>query len=337
MKILTTLILGLLITVNLFGQNNKIKELIQQGTKLYDQGKFDDAAEKHKEALVIDKNDIIANYELAKTCFAVGKYDEAIKYGRRVTELNAGCMLEAIIIIGNSFDLKGETREAIKYYEWGLLKFPENNMLLFNQAVCFYNSKDFKMAEITIIKAINSDPFHASSHMLLANIMENQKQRIKSILPLYQFLLLEPNSKRSNDALNRLKEKLMLGVKKESEAKININLSSSSLENDEFKGVEMMLGLLGASRYVEENEKKSDIEYFSKMNQSLFIFLGEIKKDNSGIWWDFYVKIFDDLIRTNNCEAFSYFIQKSLNESEVEKWLNNNREKMNLFAEWMRK
>lgn len=336
MKSLITIAFGFLLTVTLFGQDNRVNEIIKQGIALHDQQKYEEAVEKYKEALKIDNNSAIANYEISYTYFSLGKYDDAIKHGKKIIEKNSECLHEAVIVLGNSYDMKGEFNEAVKFYEWGLLKFPESNMLNYNLAVSYFKAKYLDKAEQAAIKAVELDPTHASSQLLLSGIMENKNQRIKAILAIYHFLLIENDSKRSLQALNKLKELLMLGVKKESEQKINITLPSSSSSGDPLSAAETMISLIGATRYIEKNKNMTDIEYFVDFNKTLFSYLGEIKKENKGIWWDLYVKEFQDLARTNNYEAYSYYIQKSLNSDEVNKWIATNKDKMNSFMIWMR-
>ena len=46
MKHLLTLIFGLLLAVNLFGQADKVAELVRRGVELNDQGNYDEAIAK---------------------------------------------------------------------------------------------------------------------------------------------------------------------------------------------------------------------------------------------------------------------------------------------------
>ena len=67
MKLLFVFSTGILLTANLFGQVDEVKELVSQGIELHDQGNYNEAINKYKKALEIDKNSTSANYELSYT------------------------------------------------------------------------------------------------------------------------------------------------------------------------------------------------------------------------------------------------------------------------------
>ncbi|MCB8999316.1 MAG: hypothetical protein H6540_04505 [Bacteroidales bacterium] len=167
--------------------------------------------------------------------------------------------------------------------------------------------------------------------------MTAKGERVKSILPLYYFLMLEPNTKRSISNYKSLIEQLGQGIDKKDEQNINVNIQLSPTTDTDFSAAEMMVSMLAASRYTEKYKDKSDMELFVETNNGIFSVLGELKKDNTGFWWDLYVKTFYDLVQTNNDEAFSYFISKSTNSEDVNKWISENNDKMQNFQDWLNK
>ncbi len=337
MRLLTNLILGLFLTLNLFGQDDKVKELVSQGTELHDQGKYDDAIAKYKMALSIDKNSTLANYELSYTYMATEKYSDAIKYSKKVIEQNSDNLHGAYIVLGSSLDMSGKADKAIEAYEEGLLKFPSSNLLNYNLALTSYNQKNFDKAEKAAINAIIAKPKHGSSHVILAAIMQAKGERVLSLLPTYYFLMLEPNSKRSKINYNSLLNQLGQGVAKKNEKEINVNVPFSSSPDSLFGAAEMMVSLLAASRYSDENKDKSDMDFFVETNKGFFSILGELKKENKGFWWDFYVSKFYDLVQSNNLEAYSYYISQSSNSENVNKYISENTDKIKQLKDWIEK
>ena len=335
MKLLINLILGLLLTINLFGQDDKVTELVAQGTELHDQGKYDEAIAKYKTALRIDKNSTLANYELSYTYMVTAKYSNAIKYSRKVIEQDSDNQHGAYVVLGSSLDMSGKADKAIKAYEEGLLKFPNSNLLNYNLALTCYNQKDYEKAEQAVINAILAKPKHGSSHIILAAIMKAKGERVLSLLPTYYFLMLEPNSRRSKINYNSLLNQLGQGVERKNEQDISVNVPTSS--DSLFGAAEMMVSLLGASRFTEENRDKSEMEFFIETTNGLFSILGELKKENSGIWWNLYVSKFYDLIQSNNLEAFCYYISQSTNSYIVNQYITDNADKIGQLKNWMNK
>ncbi|HNW68822.1 MAG TPA: tetratricopeptide repeat protein [Bacteroidales bacterium] len=335
MKQLIIFALGLLLTADLSAQNDKIDELISQGTALHDQGRYDEAISKYKAALEIDNNSLAANYELSYTYMATQQYEKAIKHSQIVIEQNIAYLEEAYIVLGSSQDMLGQPDKAIKSYEEGLTKYPNSNLLNYNLALTLFNQKDYEGAEEAAIKAVLAKPSHGSSHILLAAIMQIKGQRVKCLMSLYYFLMVEPDSKRSEFYYKSLMDELGTGVAKEGKKKINVSISSTSVKDEEFGAADMMVSMLAASRFIDENKKKSEMEMFVENNRSFFSVLGELKKDHKGFWWDFYVTRFNSLLESENCEAFSYYISQSANSQEVTKWISKNPKKMEKFNVWL--
>lgn len=337
MKLMTNLILGLFLTVNLFGQDNKVNELVSQGTELHDQGKYDDAIAKYKMALSIDKNSTLANYELSYTYMTTEKYSDAIKYSKKVIDQNSDNQHGAYIVLGSSLDMSGKVDKAIEAYEEGLLKFPNSNLLNYNLALTSYNQGDYEKAEKAAINAILAKPKHGSSHVILSAIMQARGERVMSLLPAYYFLMLEPNSNRSLINYNNLLKQLGQGIERINGNDINVNIPFSSSPDSLFGAAEMMVSLLAASRFTDENKGKSDMEFFVETNSGLFSVLGELKKENSDFWWDFYVSKFYDLVQSKNLEAFSYYISQSTNLESVNQYIASNPDKIKQLKDWMGK
>jgi len=334
MKNLIALIIVLIVSVNLFAQEDYLIEHVQRGVSLHDEGKYDEAIKEYNAALAIDSTSSIANYELSYTCMSVGKYADAIKYSRRVIEKNEDHQEAAYISMGSSYDLMGDPENAIKVYEEGVLKFPESNLLNYNLAYTLLGQKQYDKAEEAVIKAIIAKPDHGSSHIVLSSIMEGKGERVKSILPLYYFLLIEPTSKRAQSNYSFLVKELYRGVERKGKKNISINLPSSSSNNTPFSAAETFLSMHAATTLLEKNSNNSEMDNFVEMTKGLFKVLGERKKVNTGFWWDFYVTLFSDMERDDHCDAFCYYISQSANTDEVANWLTANTKKLEKLQKW---
>jgi tetratricopeptide (TPR) repeat protein len=335
MKVLFALFLGFFFFFSALGQEDQIKKLVSEGVELNDQGKYDEAIAKYKEALDIDKNSTLANYELAYTYLASGQYENAIKFSKRVIDQDSDNQLGAYVTLGTSFDMLGKPDKAMKAYEEGIEKFPESNLLYYNLAITALNQKDYEKAEQSATNAIKYKPQHCSSHIIiLAVTMQDQKKRVKSILPLFYSLMLEPTSNRAKSNYPTLLILLNQGVERKSEKNINISVPNFADADSVYSPVELMLSLSAASKLTDTS--KSEMENFVETTRSLFSIMGELKKENKDIWWDFYVPRFNDLIQTENYEAFCYYISQSANKEEVTTWIKDHPEKMEKFGTWLK-
>ena len=319
-----------------YAQNDAVNNFVNEGIKLHDKGDYEGAVELYKNALIINPNSPLANYEIASSYLALKNYQNAIAYSNNVIAANSDYVDQAYIIKGTALDLSGKPKEAVKVYKEGIKKHNTNHLLYYNLALTSSKSEEYSEAADALMKGLQINPAHASSHLLLGNIMAVQNHRVKSILALYNFLLLEPKSKRATPAYNLLEAQIKKGVKKENEKSVTITLPGKN-DDDEFYTAELMLGLLEASKNNEANKNKTAMELFAQNSNSFFSILGEMKKNNHGFWWDFYVDYFYDLSQNKHTEAFCHYISQLSKPDVYNAWFADNLPKLEAFSTWYSK
>ena len=330
------LIFGLLLLSTFLYSQISVDSLVEVGIQYHDNGEFVQAIETYKTALEIEPNSPLVNYEIALTYMYSGDYQNAIKHSDKVIKRNDKYLLQAYLVKGSCLDYLGKTKESIKLFKKGIKKFGDDHLLYYNLGYNYYNIKEFDKAEEAFIKAINTKANHASSHLFLGYLMYEKNQRVQSLLSLHFFLLLEPNSERSQNAYNLLQSQLSGGVEKNQEepGKIDIFLSPDQLKS-EFGTIDMMITILEASKSLEENEGKSDDQMFIENTTSFFKILGEHKtKENTGFWWDFYVPFFYLIAESEHIDTYCYYISQSTKETAVD-WLKENEKRVTDFAKWL--
>ena len=323
-----------LVPFSIFGQN-EVKDLIQEGVALHDAGKYEEAISIYKKALDLDKNSSQILYEIGFSYFMNKEYKKSVKHMDKVLKNENAFLVEAFTIKGSALDNLGKPKEAIKIYNEAISKFPENYLLYYNVALTQYRTSKFNDAEENLKKGILLNPTHASSNYLLGIIMDHQGKRIQSLLATHFFLLIEPNTERSVGALNLLDNLMNQGVSKKDEKTINVTINDSELDN-EFSAANLMLSLMGVSGMTEGEEGKSKAVLFYENTESIFNVLKELaeKDPKKGIWWEFYVDFYSQLVESENMEAYSYYISQS-NGAEEEKWLTENKEKVDELFKWL--
>lgn len=331
MKKLLSLLSIILIICSSFGQNSEIESLVQEGIAFHDNREYEKAIEKYKMALSIDPNSSLVNYEISFSYLSAKDYKNAEKYSKKVIELNDGNLLGGYITYGSALDLLGKTNKSIKVYEKAMKDF-DYYLLYYNHALSCFNIGEINKAYESTLKAINKNSSHPSSHLILSKIMEQQGNRIKAMLPLYFFLLLEPNSQRAEIEYLTLRNYIDHGVTRTSDKNIDVVVPMN--EDSDFGAAEMMISLSKASNSLEENEGKSEFQLFAENNESIFKVLGELKQDNTGFWWDFYVPFFYDLANENLTETYSYYISQSQGEEPIN-WLNEHPIEIERFENWI--
>lgn len=334
MKNIVGLVLSFIFSITVvFAQQNTVANLIAEGVKLHDRGDYSGAIEKYKQALKIDKNSQQANYELASTYYAYKKFDESLTYCNKVIAANNGYVDQAYILKGSILDESGKHTQALKTYKEGIKKYTNNSLLYYNLALTAFNLKEYKDADNALMKGLKINPSHASSHLLLGYSMSVQGNRIKSILALGNFLMLEPTGKRAESALALYEDELNKHVKNNDSGGVNITVPFSK-KDEEFSSADLMLSLMQSSNNNEANKGKSKYELLAENMKSLFSMLGELKKENKGFWWEFYVGFYNALNNAGHTETFCYYINQAKKDNSVYTWLQDNNKKYSDFSNW---
>jgi len=331
----TSLLLLLIVPITLFSQETA-RQFIDQGVILHDKGNYAEALVFYDKALAIDENNLDALYEKGATYCAMKDYANAVEYADRVIKSETSLLGKAYLLKGVSLDYWGKPKEAIEVYKKGIKKVPDYNRLDYSLGLTSYNNKDYKTAQQAWQNSLKKNPIHANSHYMMGIL--NSDKRTKSMLSLFNFLILDPTGKKANMAFNTISKYQKRGVEVKDDKSINVNINIDD-QDDDFSSAEMMISLLEAGKNSEENSSKSDFQIFSENTKSFLMVLGELKSNNKkkDFWWGYYVGFFYDLTKNDEMyETFTYYVYQDVQNTAVENWLAANKEKVTLFKDWVK-
>jgi len=318
--------------------SGKHKELIREGVQLHDQGDFQGSIRKYQEVLAENPDDINALYELGFSLFANKDYKKSLETAYKGAQYRSDSLSRFYVLIGNNLDNLNAPEKAIKAYKSGIKLFPDDAQLHFNLAITYIGLSKFDDAKKSLKAAAASDPSHPSSHLGLGQLYQKDNYKIPALLAFNRFLVLEPLSSRSRPALQRMTDIMQSGASKGNDGKQITIFMDPSAKTDEgdFNALNLALSLLSASKHLEENKGKSEMQLTVEGFDTLFSMLKEVDSDKkqSGFAWNYYRPYFIDMKRRNYIEPFCYYIYQSTGSAEVSKWLTENQGKLNEFLSW---
>jgi len=182
-------------------QQTPSEEHIEKGKQLYDEGQYDQAIQQYRMVMENDSNYSAMMAELAMTYLAKGSYDSAIYIANQGLAVKGADKMHLLRTKGTAYDSMGETDKAIKTYKMAIEKYPYTSLLYFNLGITYYNNGLYKEAQACFEQSATGNPYHASSHRMLALLAARQKMYTRALLSLETFLALEPASSRSNPML----------------------------------------------------------------------------------------------------------------------------------------
>lgn len=330
------LAITLLLATNLTLAQNSIEDYVTEGIQHHDSGNYDKAIKSYNKALKIDPLSSLVNYEISLSYFSKGDYKEAIKHSDLVLKINKDHVLQAYLTKGSALDMLGKTDESIKLFEKALKKEEKHYLVYYNLGINYFKLNNLDKAEENVIKAIEVNNNHTSSHLMLAKINNLKGNSVQALLASHYFLFLEPNTKRSVEAFKILQNNFAGNVSNDSKKPNTINIMLSPNDDDQFSAASLMISMLAVRSSLEENEGKTDDEMFIKNTESFFKFMGELnKKKNKEIWWKLYTPFFYDLAQSEHIDTYCNYIRLSTYDNAKD-WFAANESKLSKFDAWLK-
>lgn len=317
-------------------QTEEFEKLISQGRAQQAKGDFNEAITSFKKAVTINSESAIANYELASSYYSNKDFEKARVFSQKVINQKQRYLLAAYLLNGNSLNDLGKLEEANQVFKKAAKKYTHHYLLFYNLGINYYKLKNFDQAIKYTERAIFLKPLHASSHLLLAALHEIKKNQLKSALAYYFFLMLEPDTDRSLNALEELKSLLKVLMSNEG------GLSSST---DPFKMTKYLISKVDLNKTrkkgQKKGQKKNEMELFVAETKLLFRTLGNVNKKTpfSYIWKNSYVNLFYRLSRSKHLKACCYFIHQMAPNDITKAWNaeRKNKKATTSFQYWMNK
>lgn len=324
---------GILLSLNCAAQ--KIDSLIQLANTYRVAGNYQQAIIEYKEVLSIEKNSPIANFELAYTYLNINEYHKTIKYCNRVIRVKSEKLIDALILKGSALDYMGKSKKSIRVYTSAIKRFPDTFLLHYNLGISYYNNNQLQDAKEQLVKAIEIDKLQANSHYALGFLLNDVGDRVESMMSLYFFLMLEPDSDRSVEArkllVNLWKQNIEVDSTLPNKLKVTISPKSTDKSSN---SIDLLVSAIYASNIRVNQYKKNDYELLISNTSSFFNLLGNYKKTNTDFWLNLYINFFNDLFNANQVEPFCYYISATCDDSIVNQWLETNRDRIESFSTW---
>jgi tetratricopeptide (TPR) repeat protein len=319
------------------------EELVYAGVRAHDRGDYETAIDYYNQALELSPGSPVIYYEMAFSYMYMGDSAKALELaetgivkGERntsLTELAGGQknVLEGLYDLkGSALDNLGRGEEAIQVYLEAIDRFgvSDTSLLYYNLGLTYYRLEKRDEARKSLVKGLLINPFHPSSNFLLGKICVEENRKTQAFYSMCYFLLLEPDSSRSQTAYDALKT-LLAGNEQ-----IGISDSGS------FTAADLLISLAFALDD-SGDPNRSDTERFEAKLGYLFSALGELKNggklartEGDELWWDFYAPLFSDISNSEHMEAFSRYISMSGSE-ESSQWLKTHNIEVEAFFEWL--
>ena len=119
--------------------SDDLKAALEEGNRLYDEGKYDEAIGVFREMLQQYPDTYIIHMNLGNSFFQMEKYKEAVESYQKVLEYDTG-NIDALVAVGNSYFNLGQIDVAMEWYNKIKIEEIKDATVLYNVGNSFYEN-----------------------------------------------------------------------------------------------------------------------------------------------------------------------------------------------------
>lgn len=319
------------------------KQLIQEGTKLHDQGRYDEAIQKYEQVLKENPTNDLAIYEIALSYYYKKNHVKAMEAAYKLIQYKSQTATLGFGIVANILDDDGKPKEAIDFYRKAIKVLeddpeytPQVANLYYNLGVTYTRQKQYKEAREHLKKAVQLNFAYPSPNYLLAEVFQNTKYKVPAMLAAARHISLEINTQRAARSVSIFLGALQSAKKDEKTGNINIFIDSDAPKDEgDFMMYDLMLGTLTTVK-AEKDAEKSESEIFAEAVDTLVALLAEDKKLASTFVGKTYIPFMVEMKKRGFTKTFAYLVLQQSGNKEAEKFLIDNAEQTLAFMNWAR-
>lgn len=338
LQIIQVFLFFVISTQFVFGKakEDEVSMKYQKAIDLMDNGKIDESIVVLNEAIAKFPKMYSFHYELAYANYLKEDYKQAIAILSKIKD-HKDVNDRLFQLMGNSYDVLGDSVNAIKTYDLGLKRFPNSGNLYLEKGNVYWNKKNYSKALNFYELGISKDPKFSSNYYRAALIYCGSTEEVWGLMYGEIFMNLERNSKRTAEISKLLYDTYKSQIKFTSDTSFSVSFSKNAhiVVNKSSDPIELPFGVgvyeptLIMSML---NEKTIDLASLNRIRTNFIdnYFKNGNDKKYSNALFDFQ----KELKSAGHLEAYNYWILMKGDEAGFGKWLAENKEKWDAFVSW---
>lgn len=312
------------------------RAILREGNALHDHGDYEGAIARYRKALALDPGNPEALYEMAYSLYAEKKTDQALEAARRGLERPSPIGAAIEMLIGNIQDDLKQPARAVEAYRAGIAMNPRLRLLHFNLGVTCMGLADYAQARSAFEAELDLFPEHASSHYWLGRAYMKSGYRVPSVLAFARFLILEPRTPRSVQAMAWMDEIFASGVEKTDAQNLKLTIASGPKDEGDFTSVDLVLLMARALEVNPGEAPASDDPPAVARLSAVLGSAGQIgsTEASSGFAARHYVPYYAGLVKQELTDPFCYYALQAAKVEAIGAWLTKNRKTVQRLLTW---
>ncbi len=344
-KALTVLLIFIFcFPLTLWAQENDPKkqayELAKEGLSLVNKGRLDEALRVFEEGYRLDPGNSGFQYEMAVVWYLKKDYQRCISILEKVIS-DSAANDQYYQLLGNAYDMEGQTSKARKTYAAGIKRFPDSGILFLESGVLEYTHKNTPDAVRFWEAGVVASPGFASNYFWLAKHYASTSEKIWSVLYGEMFIHLERNTERTQEMSELIYGVYTRAIRWNHGDSLTVEFSKISLvpatqgQQQTFEQIFSDCMFKAADSVIREGSDSLAYDEMCRI-RGLFLFFWQ----RSGFASFYPVVMFDwfgSLPEASYVESFHRWLFLKGNEDAFQSWYYSAPDAYNAFASWYRK
>lgn len=347
LKPILLLTLFLLIGNVLIGQSNEEKalELGLNAIKLMDEGKLDESITLLDQAQKLHPERMDYPYELAFAYYKKKDYPKSIQLLNTITD-HTDATDFVYQLLGNSYDLIGKPELALETYQKGMAKFSNSGKFHLESGNIKFHNEEYNEAIAFWEEGIKINPNYSSNYYQLSKTFSLTQERIWTLIYGEYFILLEPNTQRTEEISKLLYENYEKSYEILSDSTGELHLTEKGFQivvNHKKDLRKLKKGILPFEGTFATAFASSAINFQNEINLASIY---NVRKNFLESWFN-EKKIYKNYpnklleyqkqIQKNELfETYTYWILSQGNPIEYQDWYSKNEQNFTNFVNWFK-
>lgn len=301
---------------------------IQEGTSLYDQGKYKEAFNKLVTVPETDTNYALSRYELALVCSADSQYHRGIGYCQEAIALHTqrNLLPQLFSLLGSFYERTDQKDSALYIFDSALVLYPAHLQLYISKGSLLFKQNKYPEAAEIFEQGLLINPFSSILHFNLGVTAIRQGNPVAAFLSLTASLMMEPKGQYASSAISLLNSIAM--------AKDDITRQISARAEDvseSFRSTEEIL----LSKIALEKAYKPIIRLDDAISRQMQVIFEKLDPDESSnnFWIKFYVPYYRQVFKQKKFELLVNHAFSSANVEEIQRYNRDNKKDMQRFVD----
>ena len=285
-------------------------DLLEQGGKLYDDGKYKAAIEIFKKVPRSDTNYSRVLVALASATFSDSDYNGSIQYARLGLKLFPEGFTDWYNQEGNTLVEAGKKTEAMACYDSVLQRNPYAYVVWFNKGLCFFKMEKYPEAAACFKKTLLIYPFYTSAHYYLGKIYLKNGNLPAALYCFTTNLAINPDNRYRDNSVSALSS---IANVKDEVATLAANAKPGGEDNFDLQQ-EILLGKIALDK---QYKLQTDVEDPITRQLQVLFEKTDYNKNDDGFCMQFYVPFYKKIYNEGGFNTLVNFMFSGLNIKTV--------------------